>query len=143
MSRLMFAVLGHLMTDLPQQPASRIPPRILIIEDDRAIALMIEEIVRELGYTVSGVAGTIAMARLQIAKRDFDAVLLDIDLQGEYHSETADILLEAAVPFAFVTGYDYVLEPRHQGVPLLEKPFKTLHLTALLEKLVGPGSATK
>jgi DNA-binding response OmpR family regulator len=73
------------MTNPPPQPASRIPPRFLIIEDDRAIARMIEEIVRELGYTVSGVAGTIAMARLQIAKRDFDAVLLDIDLQGEYH----------------------------------------------------------
>jgi DNA-binding response OmpR family regulator len=130
------------MTNPPPQP-SRIPPRFLIIEDDRAIARMIEEIVRELGYTVSGVASTIAMARLQIAKRDFDAVLLDIDLQGEYHSETADILLEAGVPFAFVTGYDYVLEPRHEGVPLLEKPFKTLHLSALLEKLVGPGSPTK
>jgi DNA-binding response OmpR family regulator len=130
------------MTNPPPQP-SRIPPRFLIIEDDRAIARMIEEIVRELGYTVSGVASTIAMARLQIAKRDFDAVLLDIDLQGEYHSETADILLEAGVPFAFVMGYDYVLEPRHEGVPLLEKPFKTLHLSALLEKLVGPGSPTK
>ena len=126
------------MTSPPLQPA----PRILIVEDDLVIALMVEEIVRELGYIVSGIAGTIATARLQIAKRDFDAVLLDIDLGGEYHPETADILLETGVPFAFVTGYDYVLEPRHEGVPLLEKPFKTLQLRVVLEKLVGSGSAT-
>jgi CheY-like chemotaxis protein len=126
------------MTSPPLQPA----PRILIVEDDLVIALMIEEIVRDLGYAVSGVAGTIATAHLQIAKRDFDAVLLDIDLGGEYHPETADMLLETGVPFAFVTGYDYVLEPRHEGVPLLEKPFKTLQLHVVLEKLVGPGSAT-
>jgi CheY-like chemotaxis protein len=130
------------MANRPLQPASRIPPRILIVEDDLVIALMVEEIVRELGYTVSGVAGTIATAHLQIARRDFDAVLLDIDLGGEYHPETADILLETGVPFAFVTGYDYVLEPRHEGVPLLEKPFKTPQLRVLLEKLVGSGSAT-
>ncbi|MGB8826642.1 MAG: hypothetical protein WCD25_25185, partial [Pseudolabrys sp.] len=73
--------------------------------------------VREFGYAVSSVAGTVAMARLQIALRNFDAVLLDINMEGEYQPETADILLEAEVPFAFVTGYDYVLEPRHEGVP--------------------------
>ncbi|MFZ3250323.1 MAG: response regulator [Pseudolabrys sp.] len=130
------------MTNPPPQPASK-PPRILIVEDDLVIARMIEEIVRELGYAISGVAGTIATARLQIAKRDFDAVLLDIDLEGEHHPETADILLEAGVPFAFVTGYDYALEPRHEGVPLLEKPFGTVQLLVLLEKLVGPRSSAK
>ena len=36
--------------------------------------------------------------------RNFDAVLLDINMEGEYQPETADVLLEADVPFAFVTG---------------------------------------
>ena len=131
------------MTDAYSQPPSRTrPPRILIVEDDLVIALMIEEFVREFGYAVSSVAGTVAMARLQIAQHNFDAVLLDINMEGEYQPETADALLEAAVPFAFVTGYDYVLEPRHQGVPLLEKPFGADQLRILLEKLVGPGSPT-
>ena len=107
------------MTDAYSQPPSRTrPPRILIVEDDLVIALMIEEFVREFGYAVSSVAGTVAMARQQIAQRNFDAVLLDINMEGEYQPETADILLEAEVPFAFVTGYDYVLEPRHEGVPV-------------------------
>ena len=90
------------------QPSSRTrPPRILIVEDERDIALMIEKLVREFGYEVSSVARTAAMARLQIAMRNFDCVLLDINLEGEF-IEISDVLLEAGVPFAFVTGYDYV-----------------------------------
>jgi CheY-like chemotaxis protein len=112
------------------------------VEDELVTALMVEEFVRELGYTVSSVARTVAMARLQITQRNFDAVLLDINLDGGYQPETADVLLEAGIPFAFVTGYDYVLEPRHEGVPLLEKPFGYIQLRLLLEKLVGPESPT-
>jgi CheY-like chemotaxis protein len=125
------------------QPSSRTrPPRILVVEDEPVMAHMIAELVREFGYEVSSVARTAAMARLQIAMRNFDCVLLDINLEGESHPEISDILLEAGVPFAFVTGYDYVLESRHEDVPLLEKPFRTVQLRALLEKLVGSGSST-
>ena len=113
------------------------PRRVLIVEDDLVIALMMEEIVREMGCAVSGIAGTLGMARLQLAKRDFDAVLLDVNLGSEYNPETADLLLEMGVPFAFVTGYDYVVEPRHDNVPLLQKPFSTIQLRVLVEQLVG------
>ena len=113
------------------------PRRVLIVEDDLVIALMMEEIVREMGCAVSGIAGTLGMARLQLAKRDFDAVLLDVNLGSEYNPETADLLLEMGVPFAFVTGYDYVVEPRHDNVPLLQKPFSSIQLRVLVEQLVG------
>jgi CheY-like chemotaxis protein len=127
-----------LMTRPRSQQRSRIRPRrVLIVEDDLVIALMMEEIVREMGCAVSGIAGTLGMARLQLAKRDFDAVLLDVNLGGEYNPETADLLLEMRVPFAFVTGYDYVVEPRHDNVPLLQKPFSSIQLRVLVEQLVG------
>ena len=127
-----------LMTRPRSQQRSRIRTRrILIVEDDLVIALMMEEIVREMGCAVSGIAGTLGMARLQFAKRDFDAVLLDVNLGGEYNPETADLLLENGVPFAFVTGYDYVVEPRHEKVPLLQKPFSSIQLRVLVEQLVG------
>ena len=87
------------------------------------IAQMIEEMVREAGYRVSGVAHTMAMARQEFAKRNFDAVLFDLHIGGRYRPEIADFLLDTGVPFAFVTGYDYLVEPRHQTVPVLEKPF--------------------
>lgn len=114
------------------------PPRILIIEDEALIALMIEEMVQELGYRVSGTANTIAMAKQEFAKRNYDAALLDINIGGRYHAETADHLLGRGIPFAFVTGYDYLVDPRHEKIPVLQKPFEPAHLCALLEELVGP-----
>ena len=103
---------------------------------------MIEEMVREAGYRVSGVAHTIAVARQEFAKRNFDAVLFDIDIGRRSHPEVADFLLDTGVPFAFVTGYDYLVEPRHQTVPVLEKPFSPTQLHAILEGAVGSVSPT-
>src|SRR5262249_19041536 len=122
-----------------QPPAvPRHTPRILIVEDELLVALMIEEMVRELGYRVSGVAHTIAMATGEFAKRNYDAVLLDINIGGRFRAETADSLVSRGVPVAFVTGYDYLVDPRHEKIPVLQKPFAPAHLRALLETLVGP-----
>jgi CheY-like chemotaxis protein len=97
-----------------------------------------DDIVRDLGYAVSGMASTIAVARQELAKRNFDAVLLDMSLDGPCSPEVADVLLEAGIPFAFVTGYDEPFEARYADVPLLGKPFTSEQLRVLLEKLVGP-----
>jgi DNA-binding NtrC family response regulator len=123
-------------------PAER-RSRILVIEDELLIALMIEEMVRDAGLRVSGVAQTPMQARQELAKRNFDAVLLDFNIGGQFHPEIADLLLEAGVPFAFVTGYDYVVEPRHERVPMLQKPFNAAQLRDLLERLVGPRSTSE
>jgi len=106
------------------------------------VALMIEEMAREIGYRVSGVAHTMAMASREFGKRNYDAVLMDINMGGRYHAATADHLLGWGVPFAFVTGYDYLVEPRHDKVPILQKPFTTAQLRALLEELLHPMRST-
>jgi CheY-like chemotaxis protein len=131
-----------LPTNTPEQaPATNQAPHILIIEDEPLIALMIEEMVEELGYGVSGLANTMAMASQEFAKHNYDAVLMDINMGGRYHAETADHLLGSGIPFAFVTGYDYLVEPRHVNVPVLQKPFEPADLRSLLEELVGPVSS--
>jgi CheY-like chemotaxis protein len=130
------------MNNRRSPPMGPNPPRILVIEDELMIALIIEELVRQSGYRVSGVAHTINMARRELAKRNFDVVLCDINIDGRYHPEIADLLVEKGIPFAFVTGYDYLVEPRHEKLPVLQKPFTALELRTLLEQLTGPGSST-
>jgi CheY-like chemotaxis protein len=134
----------YLMAHPRSQPSATTQrsPRILIIEDELLIALLIEEMVKEIGYRVSKVAYTIAMARQEFVESNFDAVLLDINIGGRYQPEIADFLNDRGVPFAFVTGYDYFIVPRHQTVPVLQKPFTAVELRALLEELVGSGSPT-
>jgi DNA-binding response OmpR family regulator len=56
--------------------------RFLVIEDELLIALLLEETIREFGYRVSAVARTIPEARREFAKRNFDAVLLDVNIDG-------------------------------------------------------------
>jgi len=127
----------------PAQPVAAgrsYAPRILIIEDEFLIALLIEEMSRHLGYRVSGIAHNVTAARMALKKRDFDAVLLDINLDGRAGPDIADLLAKMAIPFAFVTGYEYAIEPRHEAVPILEKPFSPSELRAFLERLVGPAS---
>lgn len=102
---------------------------------------MIDETCREAGYRVSGVAHTVKMARDELAKRNFDAVLLDISMGGKRYPESADRLVAKGIPFAFVTGYDYLVEPRHEKIPVLQKPFSPVQLRDLLKTLVGPGSS--
>jgi len=74
-------------------------PRVLIIEDEPLIVELIEDMVCELGYIVSGNARTVSAARQELAKRNFDTVLLDIGLDGSHSPEIADLLLEMRIPF--------------------------------------------
>ena len=57
-------------------------PRILIIEDELLIALVIEEMAKDLGYRISGIASNLAQVRQELAKRNFDGALLDVHLDG-------------------------------------------------------------
>jgi CheY-like chemotaxis protein len=118
-------------------------PRFLVIEDELLIALFLEEMIREFGYRVSAVARTIPEARRELAKRNFDAVLLDINIDGRYTVETADFLLRESIPCAFVTGYAYLVEPRHEHIPVLPKPFSRAQLRALLVSLAASTTSNR
>ena len=111
-------------------------PRVLIIEDTLLIAMLLEELVRECGCEIAQVASDLESARQAVARRDYDAVLLDIGLDAGKSFDIADVLLERGVPFAFVTAYHDILEPRHQKVPVVAKPFNTASLMNTVKSLV-------
>lgn len=132
------------MTDGRPSHGTRIgPPRVLIIEDEPLIFELMEGMVCELGYVVSGKASTVSAAREELAKCNFDTVLLDIGLDGTNSPVIADLLLEMGIHFGFATGYNDPFETRHAGVPLLRKPFTPVQLRAFLETLVGPPSSSR
>ena len=118
------------------------PSRILIIEDDPLTAYLLDNMVFDLGYTVSGMAHTIPLARQELAKRNFDAVLLDAELGGQKCPEIADLLQEMGIPFAFVTNRMHPIEVRHEAVQSLRKPFTAYQVCVALEGLVGPSRRT-
>ena len=98
-------------------------PRILVIEDEPLIAQMIEEMLQEAGYRVSGVAHTMAKARQDFVKRNFDAVLFDINIGGRYHRKQRTFCWTRACRLLSYRAMTISLIPVIRRCPYPEKPF--------------------
>ena len=85
--------------------ASHATPRLLVVEDEYLIRMLLEDMLADLGYDVAAAVGTIAEASELAANGDFDAAILDVNLDGQEIFPVADILAKRGLPFVFVTGY--------------------------------------
>src|SRR5260370_6888128 len=105
--------------------------RILVVEDEPMIRMLLEDMLAELGYTVAAEAARIEEALEATKNADFDLAILDADLNGQPASPVADALVTRGTPFVFATGYGDVPEP-YPGRPILTKPF---HMDGLKQML--------
>lgn len=114
--------------------------RVLVVEDEAMVAMMIEDILIDLGCVVVGpVAGVSAALRLLEAE-PVDAAVLDVNLSGEKVFPVADRLAARGVPFLFSTGYGASgLEARHLDRPVLQKPYAPGRLGSVLSAVLGRG----
>jgi len=108
--------------------------RILVVEDEPMISLLIEDILFDLGCVVVGPASTLGMALELAASEDFDAAILDVQLGREVSFPLADVLNHTGIPFAFATGYGDGSLPL--GSALLRKPYSFEGVLAVLSKLL-------
>jgi len=100
---------------------------VLIIEDEPLIAMDLEQIVRDLGHEVAGVATTHEDAVAAFENSDAGLVLADIQLADGSSGIDAvqDILAIAPVPAIFITAFPEKLLTGHRVEPtfLISKPF--------------------
>ena len=112
--------------------------RVLVVEDEMMIAMLVEDMLAELGCAVVGPAHALDAA-LDLARTEaqIDAALLDVNLAGQPVFAVADALREKGVPAIFSTGYgDAALRDVDRGAPVLQKPFRAGDLArALTEAL--------
>ena len=117
-------------------PSSLAGKRILLVEDEVLVAMMIEEILLEFGCEVVGPVSRIDAARAAIEDDGFDCALLDINLRGQPVYPVAELLAEHGVPFGFITGYGAAGVPAKFGThPVLQKPFDSQDVAAMLVRL--------
>jgi CheY-like chemotaxis protein len=104
---------------------ARSDQRILVVEDEFLIRVLLEDMLDELGYSVAGVAGSLEEAAEMARSGTFELAILDVNLDGEEVFPVADILAGRGVPFVFVTGYGArgLPEP-YCSRPTLQKPFQ-------------------
>jgi CheY-like chemotaxis protein len=110
--------------------------RILIVEDEMIIAMLIEDILATLGCVVVGPVSKLEAA-VKIAKTEpFDAAILDITIRGGQVFPVAEVLMERHIPFVFASGYgDWALPEAFRGRPRLPKPFTAKELEDALYAL--------
>ena len=97
--------------------------RILVLEDESLIAMIMAQTLRELNFDVVGPFGRVSDAIAALDLQMIDAGILDINLAGEMVYPVARILQARKVPFVFMTGYSSeAVELSFPSVRVLQKP---------------------
>ena len=110
--------------------------RILVLEDETLVSMMVEDMLLDLGCQIVGPFARLDQALAFVsAKQDIDLALLDVNLAGERSFPVAELLKEQGTPFVFTTGYDESGMPDEwRGRPSLRKPFMMHEMATVLRK---------
>jgi PAS domain S-box-containing protein len=111
--------------------------RVLLVEDEAMIGIMMRELLSEYGMFVVGPCCSLKEA-LAEASAEFDAAFLDLNLGGELVYPVAASLAERGIPFVFVTGYGREsIDQGFEQVPILQKPVTRENLEKQLAGMLG------
>jgi CheY-like chemotaxis protein len=114
--------------------------RILVVEDELMIRMLLEDMLSELGYTVVVEAARIDEALEAAKTADFDVAILDVNLNGQPISPVVDALVARGRPFVFATGYgESSLPELYRDRPTLKKPFQLDGLKRTLQSALDDG----
>jgi CheY-like chemotaxis protein len=110
--------------------------RILVVEDEYMIAVLLEDLLAELECVVAGVAGRPKEALELINSTPLDAAVLDVNLDGADSFGIAAALADRRIPFIFATGYGGSrLTPEFSNCPVIQKPYRLDELSGALRQL--------
>jgi CheY-like chemotaxis protein len=112
--------------------------RILVVEDEMLILMMIESILEDLGCESVTTAATVEQAISLIEAQVFDAAMLDVNLKGINSRPVADTLAARGVPFVFATGNaSHHTMDGYDDRPILRKPFTDKDLIVAMTGLLS------
>ena len=113
--------------------------RVLVIEDESLVAMLLETILDDMGCTVVGPESNIDDGlRAATTEGALDAALLDVNVAGREVFPVAEALKARGVPFVFSTGYGEAGLPDHwRGHPTIQKPFTEIAIRDALMKALN------
>lgn len=111
--------------------------RVLLVEDEAILRMLLEDMVEDLGYELAGSVGSLDEATELVATLPrIEAAIIDVNLGGVASFPLADKLRILGVPFLFSTGYGAEGIPeRFRDVQLLGKPYRRDDIHAALSGL--------
>lgn len=114
--------------------------RILVVEDEGLIALLLIDALEEAGATVIGPCYTLGECLKVVQSEEFDAAILDVDLAGRDVFPAADTLKQRSIPFVFHTAHGDrdELRGRFGDVKVCRKPVSTSELLSVVSAISRP-----
>lgn len=107
--------------------------RVLVIEDEELISLLLGDMLEQMGCVVIGPAATIEEAWPLVRAGGFDVAVIDVHLAGVPAFPLGEALMDMGVPVIVATGSGADgLPPRFQDATLLPKPYSFPALEAAL-----------
>jgi CheY-like chemotaxis protein len=107
--------------------------RVLVAEDEVLVAMLLEEMLDDLGCRVVGPHATLADALEASREGSFDVAVIDMNLAGERADPVLAELGARAVPFAIASGGNWDLP--HPPAFLLNKPYTFAQLAEAVKAL--------
>ncbi|MBI1683324.1 HWE histidine kinase domain-containing protein [Caulobacter hibisci] len=112
--------------------------KVLIVEDSLLLAMELEAGLEDSGVQVVGCAAELSEA-LAMLEQDFDAAVLDADLNGQSVAPVAEVLRKEGRPFVFATGYADKAAPMGFDAPIVRKPYNVHQIARALASVTGRG----
>jgi len=113
--------------------------RVLVVEDESLVAMLLETILEDMGCTPVGPASNIDEGlALATDGQPLDAALLDVNVAGRQVFPVAQALKDRGVPFVFSTGYgEGGLPEEWRGQATIQKPFTEAAVRQALMEAMG------
>lgn len=111
--------------------------RLLIVEDEALVAMMIQDVICDAGAEVVGPAANIDMAMAALCSQAVDGAILDVNLSGQRIDPVADALRARKIPFVFLTGYGKSgIGERFPLAAVITKPFNDSDLLHTVDRVI-------
>ncbi|MGV8938167.1 MAG: response regulator [Allorhizobium sp.] len=112
--------------------------RVLLVEDEALLSLLMEEWLDDMECTVVATASRLEDAKEKARSLAMDIAVLDVNLAGQLSYPVAEILLGRGIPFVFSTGYGKAgLSGNLEHAPVLSKPYQQGQLADALRKAMA------
>jgi CheY-like chemotaxis protein len=113
-------------------------PKVFLVEDETMLAMLMEVMLEELGYSTAFHASTLEDGLEYARTGSFDVAILDINIIGGNSFPIAEALAQRGIPFTFCSGYGRLGIPEAwAGQHCVAKPFSSEQLDAALTLVLG------
>jgi DNA-binding response OmpR family regulator len=112
--------------------------RVLVVEDDTMIGMLLADVLAEMGHDVCAIEATEADAVAAAVRCKPDLMIVDARLgDGSGVSAVEEILRAGFVPHVFVSGETSSVQALRPDAVVIQKPFREPDLARAIQRALG------